>query len=295
MVLTNSLLTIAGFLTAASAAPAAVSKRSSAPYGVKKGVCYPAGDGSAAQVLAVSGHGPTWSYNWGTAEQAPKYEQIPMCFNTQCNTGAIASDLNSVSSDHRYVLGYNEPDESTQYGGSDISPGAAYDAWGNQLFPLVDNQGARLICPAITSYNTASGHNGFAAGLTWLNQLVNHNANNKDPNQFRCFAQAIHWYGCGGSADDQANAFKSYVADAHNQINSLFGKNMPLWITEFSPGDSSCNAAAVSDADRAEFLKQVGPWMNQQDYIDRYSFFDDDYLVQNGQLTLAGNAYVYNM
>ncbi len=63
---------------------------------------------------------------------------------------------------------------------------------------------------------------------------------------------------------------------------------MDLWITEFSPEPH----ADVNPGLMADFLSIVIPWLDSQDYVARYAPFKAEYLVQNGGLNVAGQAFV---
>jgi len=60
-----------GLAAAVSAAPTAITPRTDAPFGNKKGLAY--NDGAITSVLSTSGSA-TWAYNWGTASNAPKFQ-----------------------------------------------------------------------------------------------------------------------------------------------------------------------------------------------------------------------------
>jgi hypothetical protein len=152
------------------------------------------------------------------------------------------------------------------------------------MFQFTDKK-IKLVCPAITSYETArSDHTGRAAGLQFLWAFLKYKNN---PDEFRCSAQAIHWFGNEKeSPEDQADHFISYVAHAHDIINTIYGREQPIWITEFAPlphGNVQRNAA---------FLRKVLPWLDAQPWIHRYSFFMAEDLLTNGQLNEAGLVYV---
>ena len=108
-----------------------------------------------------------------------------------------------------------------------------------------------------------------------------------------CEAQALHWYGPDDgqtSGKDQANLFTQYIEQAHNDINDLFGFDMPIWVTEFAP-------IPLNDAQTmAEFLEVALPWLDEQDYVERYSPFMADNMVtkmdQTDQLNIAGQNFV---
>ena len=70
-------LAIVALAVAVTAAPTKlpVLSRTDAPYGIKKGLAY--NNGAATNVLSRPGSA-TWAYNWGTAQDAPLFQQIPM-------------------------------------------------------------------------------------------------------------------------------------------------------------------------------------------------------------------------
>ena len=264
-----------------AAAPANLTlPRSDAPFGDKKGLAY--NNGAITSVLSKSGSA-TWAYNWGTALNAPLFQQIPMYWGPGSEGDAAGVIAKINDGDTPWVLGYNEPDETYANGGCQQTPQEAYNAWGDDMFQFQE-MGVQLVCPAITSWNTASGAYGGPSGLTWLAEFASIGNN---PSQFRCTAQALHWYGTNGeSAVDQANDFINYIASAASQVNSIFGTTMLIWVTEFSPLPTD-DVQLMSD-----FLDVAIPWLDAQSYIDRYSPFMADYFVTNGALNVAGNTFV---
>jgi hypothetical protein len=87
--------------------------------------------------------------------------------------------------------------------------------------------------------------------------------------------QTIHWYDSATNID----YFKSHVQQAHD----ISGK--PVWITEFG--------ASGSDDQVNSFLKTVLPWLDEQDYVERYSYFmaSEGKLISGGKLSTYGNTF----
>ncbi|KAK3318136.1 hypothetical protein B0H66DRAFT_556328 [Apodospora peruviana] len=284
---TTAVQSIAAFAALAAAAPAPVpepeynatlvARGTDAPFGIKKGLAY--NDAGKINTLSRSGSA-TWAYNWGAARDAPKFQGIPMMWGV--NEGQVDGIFAKIASgDTPYVLGYNEPDVTREHGGCNASPQRAREQWGNDMFRFRD-RGAKLVCPAISSWNTDRGFTGGPSGLTWLRQFAGNN-----PGQFGCSAQALHWYGePGANAQRQAQLFIDYVAWAHGEVNSIFQREMPLWITEFSPDP-------VGDVNLlADFLRIVIPWLDRQDYVHRYAPFKAETMVNGNDLNNAGRAFV---
>ena len=252
-----------------------------APYGIKKGLAY--NNGAVTDILSRPGSA-TWAYNWGAAQSAPKFQQIPMHWGVgpEGDKDGIWRKINA--GDTPYVLRYNEPD-FPRPDGCDATPKRAYAAWGNDMFRFSD-AGAKLVCPGISSYNVERGFTGGPSGLTWLRRFASIGNN---PDQFRCSAQAIHWYGePNRPAAYQAELFKKYVSDTRREVNDIFRKDMPLWITEFAPEPRD-------DVNlMADFLRIVVPWLDQQDYVHRYAPFWAESMVDlwRNDLNNAGRAFV---
>jgi hypothetical protein len=284
------MIPIKNFLTAATALAVIVvaapqnntfEQRSDAPGGNKRGLAYEWWQSSVTNILARPGSA-SWAYNWGTQMNAPKFQQIPMYWGpgNQGDAAGVMAKINRGNTP--WVLGYNEPDEIHANGGCNASPQQARNAWGNDMFKFA-NRGVKLVCPGITSWNTNSGHAGYAAGLTWLRQFAGNN-----PAQLRCSAQALHWYGDQTkSAAQQAQLFINYIAYAHQQVKQIFRvPEMEIWVTEFSP------LPVHNTQVMADFLKIVIPWLDAQPWIGRYSPFMASDLVSSGNLNLAGHRFI---
>ncbi|KAH8887253.1 hypothetical protein GQ53DRAFT_750069 [Thozetella sp. PMI_491] len=263
--------------------------RTDAPFGIKKGLAY--NDGSITNILSRPGSA-TWAYNWGAAQNAPKFQQIPMYWGLGAEGDVNGINAKIAAGDTPYVLGYNEPDMDRGHGGCQATPQQAYDAWGNDMFKFSD-RGVKLVCPAISSYNTdVSQFTGYKSGLAWLRSFArDFGTNPLGPTQFRCAAQALHWYGPVTNpvtpAATQAQLFIDYIAYAHTQVDDIFKTtNMDLWITEFAPSPAD-DVQLMSD-----FLAIVIPWLDAQSWVARYSPFKAETLVANGALNKAGNTFV---
>jgi hypothetical protein len=119
---------VAGLAAAVAAVPVAepephqLFNRTDAPFGIKKGLAY--NNGGITNILSRP-NSATWAYNWDSAPNAPKFQQIPMCWGPGCPKDGIHNKIGS--GDTPYVLGYNEPDELAKYGGCEKTVQQAYD------------------------------------------------------------------------------------------------------------------------------------------------------------------------
>ena len=94
---------------------------------------------------------------------------------------------------------------------------------------------------------------------------------------------AIHYYQACNPADGQSGAewFKGNVTDAYNTLR------LPIWVTEFH-----CYG---SENEEIGFLNAVLPWLDAQNYVERYSYFGTfpEFLINatGNALSAVGLAY----
>lgn len=93
--------------------------------------------------------------------------------------------------------------------------------------------------PAVTNGDGAD------KGINWLKSFMSSCSDCKID-----FVTA-HYY-----AWDHAEDFKTYMTNFHKTFNK------PVWITEFG----------VNEGDAPAFIKEVLPWMDAQDWIERYAW-----------------------
>jgi hypothetical protein len=153
------------------------------------------------------------------------------------------------------VLAFNEPDGCcSSCGMSCISVSAAANAYQQFIQPLAGQ--VALGSPAVT--------NGVGPdiGMNWLEQFLS--ACHSCTFDF----YQVHWYGDVSNPE----SFKLYVREFHQRFQK------PLWITEF--GTSTGTQAQVLD-----FLREVLPWLDEQEYVHRYAYF---------MAQAAGSPYLLN-
>ncbi|OCK91680.1 glycoside hydrolase family 128 protein [Cenococcum geophilum 1.58] len=205
----------------------------------------------------------TWAYNWGqTSTGLSSFEYTPMLWGTSSEfTSTWESAWKSaVSSGTKTFLAFNEPDLDTQ---SNLSPADAAKGYMTYMQPIkAADPSVRLGSPGVTN-----GANGM--GIDWLVNFQN--ACGSCDIDF----VAIHWY----ESATYIQYFKDHVTEAHTRT----GKN--VWVTEFS--------ATGSDAQIQSFLEEVLPWMDAQDWIERYSYFmaSDGLLVSGTGPSTYGLTY----
>lgn len=262
MVCLTKLFTSALLATTALAAPMTVQKR----FSSKRGAAY--NDPATVAPLASNGT-VTWAYNWaaslsGTLPQGVEY--VPMLWGSKDFGSWVTTIQTVLSSGSKYILGFNEPDMSSQ---ASMSPSDAANYYKTYITPYAGQ--AKLISPAVTS-STSPG-----MGLSWFQSFMG------QCSSCAISGLAVHWYG------NTAEEFKSFVQQA---ISTAQSYGLPeVWVTEF---------ALVSDisgtgnpAVTAAFLNQVLPWMDSQSMVSRYSYFmcAENYLLSGSALNAAGAAY----
>lgn len=240
---------------ATSTKAATVSTSSTSSVGGKRGVAY--NSPSLAKLFIGKSQ---WAYNWGSANGglASGVEFLPMLWGAGSEKTAnwVKDATAGIAAGATALLGFNEPDHTEQ---ANMSPQAAATAYKTYMTDNFAGK-AKLISPAVTN-------GGGSMGLTWLSSFMSLCTDCKID------AVAIHWYDSSSNVD----YFKSHIKDAHTQ------SGLPVYITEFGTTDGNDQA----------FLAAVLPWLDSQDYVQRYSYFmaSDGKLISGTSLSAAGNTY----
>jgi Glycosyl hydrolase catalytic core len=124
------------------------------------------------KIWVESGSDLTWYYNYGWTPSPQfakipqsKFEYVPMIWGAPSST----SDLRFVNAvealikggrNITHVLAFNEPDMIWQWGGSDMTPSAAAQAWEQEIVPL-QKMGIKVGAPALA-----------IPGLAWLQNFT---------------------------------------------------------------------------------------------------------------------------
>ncbi|KAN0098395.1 glycoside hydrolase family 128 protein [Hyaloscypha variabilis] len=213
-----------------------------------------------------------WAYNWDSVmgNTFPEWtEYIPMLWGTSSDHTSGARSLPfpfhsinanaALSRGSGHLLAFNEPDGCQSGVQACLSAQDAANAYMQYMMPFANK--ASLGAPAVS--------NG-ASGLPWLKNFLSACAS------LGCRVDfvPIHWY---DSATNIAY-FQNYLNEAHDAAGER-----QIWLTE----------------QQASFLQQVMPWMDQQSWIFRYSWFWCDPSVNplmvdgNGNPTDLGQVYAY--
>ncbi len=218
--------------------------------------------------------GVSWYYNW---KQTPtsgcagtNVPFVPMIWghSNEVTASAITSAVSSfVSKSYGYVLGFNEPDNSTQ---SNITVATAVSLW-----PSFNNSAIQLGTPATQANST---------GQTWFTSFMG--SVNGSTTLHADFI-AIHWYGWNaGSCDAAASQLESYIKYAEG-----FSGNRPIWLTEWGClNDSAPDVPTV-----VNFYNGALAVFARHPRVARYSWYpwstNLDLVNSDGTLTTLGTAY----
>jgi hypothetical protein len=218
----------------------------------------------------------SWYYNWMQRENEPCSdgrggEFVPMIWGhtgaEQSQSGIKSSISEFVGKGYRYVLGFNEPDNSTQ---ANIPVGTAIG-----LLPSFANP-AIAVGTAATQANTT--------GQAWFKDYMGQvNASTS----LRADFIAIHWYGWNaGSCDAKASQLESYIKYAEG-----FPGNRPIWITEWS----CLNQSAPTADGVVEFYKGALAVFAKHPRLERYAWYpwttNCGLTNTDGSLTPLGTVY----
>lgn len=257
----TTLATVAKSSTTSTSSAAVVSASSSTTSSGKRGLAY-----NDADLLSgfSSSSEISWAYNWGSSSDGlslSNVEYVPMLWglnSASTDDWTTAADA-AIASGSTYLMSFNEPDLDTQ---SNIGYADAAAGYLTYMEPYADK--AKLLAPAVTN-------GGSPMGLTYLENFIG------ACSTCTIHAVNIHWYDSATNID----YFKTYVAEAYTA-----GGNLPVWISEFG--------ASGSDDEVNTFLETVLPWLDEQDYVERYAYFmaSDGVLLSSGTtLSTIGTTY----
>jgi autotransporter-associated beta strand protein len=197
--------------------------------------------------------GASWYYTWGPGPANPgnfNANFYPMFWDAPSQ-----STINTVVARHpQYVLGFNEPDNSTQ---SNMTVAQAIASW-KQISAAFTGTATQLVSPAVE--DTSTGHQ-------WIENFMSQaKADNLKVN-----AIAFHWYDDSNPLTPQQDAtnFLNSVAWYHNTFK------LPVFITEFAVYDwGGGYTTAQMQTGEQQFLNIVIPQLNSLSYVAGYSYYN---------------------
>jgi hypothetical protein len=213
--------------------------------------------GSPKKGLGIGGKSPdfelklkelrcAWFYTW-TGNKPPNTPQgvafVPMIWKYNGNPQAVENVAAAAKKEGiKELLGYNEPDQSSQ---ANMSVQQALEAW-----PILQQTGLRLGSPGCVHPDNE-----------WMKSFME-GAKKRD---FKVDFVCVHSY-----SGPNAAAFINRL----EAIHKLYKK--PIWITEFAVGDWNAKSPAENKFkadDVLKFMEDVLPKLNRLDFVERYAWF----------------------
>jgi hypothetical protein len=241
----------------------------------KRGVGYGFDPDGAVDDLRALSPGVSWYYGWADApnsQLAKQYaalgvEFVPMVWGGSFDVDDVVS---KIPDDARYLLGFNEPNFTSQ---ANLTPQQAASLW-PKLEQIASKKHLSLVSPAI---NYCGGGCNVTDPIDWMDQFF------AACTDCKIDYLAVHWYACTG------DALRSYIA-----MFKKYGK--PIWLTEFSCGDSGTQPVSKQDS----YMKDALDYLENDPDIFRYAWFSGrstsianvDLLAGTGKLTSLGQDYV---
>ena len=216
-----------------------------------------------------------WFYTWGTPQPigSPKSTEFVSMFWGGANvTAANISLVQQLKAQGtvKYVLGFNEPDQSGQ---ANMTVSQALALW-----PQLETIGLPLGSPAV-SYPT----------VQWFTDFMDSVAAEHLRVDFIC----VHMY---VGLDD--NNFVQVLQTLYNQYH------LPIWVTEFATADWNAATPSANMYNATQvlgFMQRLLPKLDSLTYVQRYSWFSGDptsaalwpsaLVDAQGKLTALGSWY----
>jgi len=223
----------------------------------KRGIAYIGTRSSSDYNIFLGGRSPiTWYFNWSPypVRQPDAFgdiEFVPLLHNL----GNLDDDLDQIRrlpARSTHLLTFNEPDHTTDGGGSDISPADAAEAYVEKIAPLSIQNGGRwhISWPSTT---------GTGSGLNWL-RAFNESCFDIDPER-GCPADfiATHFYG-------DFPALASWLGTLDDYYNGNSSTRLGMWITEVALPQQDASATLT-------MMNTTLPYLDELSYVEKYSWF----------------------
>ncbi|HEY0716589.1 MAG TPA: glycoside hydrolase family protein, partial [Streptosporangiaceae bacterium] len=227
--------------------------------GTKKGVATWS-FGAAQQALAASG--ASWYYNWGSSPSISTPAGVSYVPQIWGSANVTSATLAQVRTEGHTLLGFNEPDLSSQ---SNLSVPQALSLW-----PQLEATGMTLGSPAVASGGDVAGG--------WLDQFMTGAA----ARGYRVDFITLHWYGSDFDSTAAVSQLQSYIQAVYNRYHK------PIWLTEFGLANFGTGTFPTG-AQQAAFVTGATAMLDQLPYVQRYAWFALPANSSDGTLGLFGS------
>ncbi|KAI0167226.1 glycosyl hydrolase catalytic core-domain-containing protein [Pestalotiopsis sp. NC0098] len=263
----------------------------------KRGLAYSGDDNEADMNLLTSDKSPiSWYYTW-SLNQAPDVNGtaafVPLVPTTdEAADSGLETTLGALPSSSTHLLTFNEPDGTTDSGGSSVEPEDAAKAYVEHIAALrtSSERSWNISHPSVT---------GSERGLEWLRSF-NESCYDLDPDA-GCPTDfiSVHWYGDFAGLTWWLDTLREfYVTNSSNPDQDL-----PFWVTELALPQQD------EDATVAMLNSSLG-YLDGLDWVSGYAWFgafrsddandwtgsavalfdDDGGLTEVGSLYMGGEA-----
>jgi RNA polymerase sigma factor (sigma-70 family) len=196
---------------------------------------------------ALAQSGASWYYTWSAAPAvtAPAgVSFVPMIWGAADVTSAT---LAQVRGEGHILLGFNEPDMSSQ---ANMTVASALSLW-----PKLMATGMTLGSPAVADDAATPGG--------WLDRFMT----GARARGYRVNFITVHWYGA-----DFATA--AAVSQLRGYLQAIYARyHLPIWLTEFGLENFGGSPAFPTATQQAAFLTAATTMLGRLGYIQRYAWF----------------------
>jgi hypothetical protein len=241
--------------------------------------------GSAGSLQArENAHNVDWAYNWANTPtnngvafsvDVANYEFVPMIWSA--STSGVVNQINTILNLENnfgvhvdYVLGFNEPELSTQ---ANMSVQQALDVW-EVMTDQFSSTDIKLVSPAVSGAGAIRANDPTRPD-GWLTEFMDgvetRNSDADPNNDLQVDAIAYHFYSVAFNGTAEANKLIAQIDDLY----ARYGR--PIWITEFAGTSFSLDNAIHSTEERQafnrEFLETLIPQFDSRAYVQRVAWW----------------------
>jgi RNA polymerase sigma factor (sigma-70 family) len=198
---------------------------------------------------ALTESGASWYYDWGATPNGiatpAGVSFVPMIWGA---SDVTAATLDQVKSEGSVLLGFNEPDLSSQ---ADMSVTQALGLW-----PQLMATGMTLGSPAVADDAATPGG--------WLDQFMT----GAKARGYRVNFITVHWYGGDFSTGPAVSQLESYLQAIYDRFH------LPIWVTEFALANYGGSTPTFPpEAQQAAFMTAAASMLDGLPYVQRYAWF----------------------
>jgi hypothetical protein len=186
-----------------------------------------------------------------------------------------AQALSQAKAAGPYLLGFNEPDLSSQ---SNMTVDSALSLW-----PQLESTGSTLGSPAVASGGATAGG--------WLDRFMSGAA----AKGYRVDFITLHWYGSDFTTMNAVNQLQTYIQAVYDRYHK------PIWLTEFALIKFAGGGSVYPTQDQqAAFVSASAQMLAGLSFVQRYAWFalpasdtaDSSGLFRSGpSVTTVGKAF----